>query len=247
MLTDQPFAGSGDLPNERKKKVLIVNDVDAMRQFLHTSLDEHGYEVHEAAAGEDAITRTIDLCPDLILLDLVSPGIHGIAITQRIREWTQTPILVLAIQDRDQDKIEALDAGADDYLTKPFSMGELAARLRAAIRHTKNNQKLASAYTNGRLAVDLSTHAVYCDGQAVRLTPTEYSLLKLLVQNAGLALTHQRMLREIRGAEYESDTHLLQVHISNLRRKLEVDPSKPHYILTVPGIGYRIRPITQPD
>jgi two-component system KDP operon response regulator KdpE len=239
MIPEQPLVGSRDRASEHKKKVLIINDADAMRQFMRISLNEHGYEVHEAAVGDDVITKTIDLHPDLILLDLGLPGADSIRITQHIREWTGTPILVLGIQDRDRDKIEALDAGADDYITKPFSMGELAARLRAAIRHTTYHQMTTSTFVNGRLEVNLNTHTVYRDGQIVHLTPTEYDLLKLLVKNVGRVLTHRQMLKEIRGAEFESDTHLLQVHIRNLRRKLEVDPSRPQYILTVPGIGYR--------
>lgn len=247
MLPDQTLVGASDLANERKKKVLIVNDFYTIQQFLRRLLDAYGYEVHEAVVGDDAITKTIHLRPDIILLDLGFPGFDGITITQRIRELTQTPILVLAIQDRDTDKIEALDAGADDYITKPFGMGEFAARLRAAIRHTRYTQKLTCVYNNDRLAIDLSTRAIYRDGQAVRLTPTEFSLIKLLVQNAGRALTHQRMLKEIRGIEFEANIHLLQVHVSNLRHKLEPEPSQPQYILTVPGIGYRFRPVTHSD
>jgi two-component system KDP operon response regulator KdpE len=247
MIPDQPPAGSGDAANEHKKKVLIINDADAMRQFMRTLLNEHGYEVHEAAVSDDVITKTIDLHPDIILLDLGFPGVDSTAITQRIREWTEKPILVLAMQDGETDKIETLDAGADDYITKPFSMGELAARLRAAIRHSAYHQMTTSMFMNGRLVVNLNTRTVYCDGQEVRLTPTEYNLLKVLVQNAGRALSHRQILKKIRGAEFESDTHLLQVHIRNLRRKLEADPSQPQYILTVPGIGYRFSPKSQPE
>jgi two-component system KDP operon response regulator KdpE len=241
MRPDQPAVSSGELAGNQKAKVLIVDDADAVRQFLRTSLSAHGYEVHQAAAGEDAITKAIDLRPDLIILDLGFPGMDGIEVTQRIREWTQTPILVLGVQNQDTDKIEALDAGADDYMTKPFSVGELTARLRAAMRHTRR-EKPKSVFTNGRLAVDMNANTVYCDGAVLQLTPTEYDLLKLLVQNAGRVLTHERMLREVRGAEFESDTHLLHVHVSNLRHKIETDPSHPQYIMTVPGIGYRFKP-----
>ena len=240
MHPDQPMFVSGEPASNQKERVLIVDDADAVRQFLHASLSAHGYEVHQAAAGEDAIAKAIDLRPDLIILDLGFPGADGIEVTQRIREWTQTPILVLGVPSRDTDKIEALDAGADDYMIKPFSVGELTARLRAAIRHTRRG-KPKPVFNNGRLAVDLSAHSVSCDGQALQLTPTEYDLLRLFIQNVGHVLTHERLLREVRGAGFEADTHLLHVQVSNLRRKIEADPAQPQYILTVPGIGYRFK------
>ncbi len=224
----------------QKTKVLIVDDEQAIRRLLRTSLTAHGYEVHEAATGEDAILKTINIRPDLIILDLGLPGIDGIEVTRRLREWTSTPIVILSVQDQDSDKIEALDAGADDYLTKPFSVGELSARLRVAIRHT-HQEDHELVFESGKLRVDLTARLVTFAGEEVQLTPTEYDLLKVLIRHAGRVLTHQQLLREVRGIGFQTETHLLRVHMSNLRRKIEEDPSYPQYILTEPGIGYRLK------
>lgn len=226
-----------DMP---KTKILIVDDEHAIRRFLRTSLGAHGYEVHEAATGEDAILLTINLRPDLIILDLGLPGIDGIEVTRRLREWTQTPIIILSVQNQDTDKIEALDAGADDYLTKPFSVGELTARLRVAMRHIRQEEP-ELVFVSGKLHVDLTARIVTLDGEEVQLTPTEYDLLRVLIHYAGRVLTHQQLLKEVRGAAYQTETHLLRVHMSNLRRKIEQDPSNPQYILTEPGVGYRLK------
>lgn len=223
-----------------KTKVLLVDDEHSIRRFLRTSLNAHGYEVHEAATGEDALLKTINVRPDLIILDLCLPGIDGIEVTKRIREWTQTPIVILSVQDRDTDKIEALDAGADDYLTKPFSVGELTARLRVAMRHIRQDEP-ELIFVSGKLRVDLTSRIVTYDKEEVQLTPTEYDLLKLFIRYAGRVLTHQHLLKEVRGAGFQAETHLLRVHMSNLRRKIEEDPSNPQYILTEPGVGYRFR------
>ena len=222
-----------------KIKVLVVDDEHAIRRFLRTSLTAHGYEVVEAATGEDGIIRAINEQPDLIILDLGLPGISGIEVTKRLREWSQTPILILSVQDQDTDKIEALDAGADDFLTKPFSVGELTARLRVAMRHI-HKEESEPIFKTGRLHVDLAARVVTCDGEEIQLTPTEYDLLKLLIQHAGRVLTHQQLLREVRGVGYQTETHLLRVHMSNLRRKIELDPTNPQYIMTEPGVGYRL-------
>lgn len=223
-----------------KTKVLVVDDEHAIRRFLRTALDAHGYEVHEAATGEDAILQTINLRPDLIILDLGLPGIDGIEVTRRIREWSQTPIIILSVQNQDTDKIETLDAGADDYLTKPFSVGELTARLRVAMRHTRQEEP-ELVFISGKLRVDLTARLVTYAGEEVQLTPTEYDLLRLLIKHAGRVLTHQQLLKEVRGAGYQTETHLLRVHMSNLRRKIERDPSDPQVILTEPGVGYRLK------
>jgi two-component system KDP operon response regulator KdpE len=178
--------------------------------------------------------------PDLIILDLGLPGIDGIEVTKRVREWSQTPIVILSVQNQDSDKIEALDAGADDYLTKPFSIGELTARLRVAMRHAQQEEP-ELIFVSGKLRVDLTARVVTFDGTEVQLTPTEYDLLKVLTQHAGRVLTHQQLLREVRGAGAQTETHLLRVHMSNLRHKIEDDPTNPQYILTEPGVGYRFR------
>ena len=225
---------------QEKTKVLIIDDEHAIRRFLHTALDAHGYTVHEASSGEDGLIQAVNIQPDLIILDLGLPGINGIEVTSRIREWTDTPIIILSVQNQDSDKIAALDAGADDYLTKPFSVGELTARLRVAMRHT-HKEETEPIFRVGELAVDLAARLVTYQGNEVQLTPTEYDLLKVLVHYSGRVLTHQQLLREVRGAGYQTETHLLRVHMSNLRHKIEVDPTNPKYILTEPGVGYRLR------
>ena len=224
---------------QEKTKVLIIDDENAIRRFLRTSLDAHGYAICEASSGEDGLIQAVNAQPDLIILDLGLPGMSGIEVTQRIREWTDTPIIILSVQNQDSDKIEALDAGADDYLTKPFSVGELTARLRVAMRHIRKEDP-EPIFCVGELCVDLASRVVICRGEEVQLTPTEYDLMKLLVQYSGRVLTHQQMLREIRGAGYQTETHLLRVHMSNLRHKIEIDPTNPQYILTEPGVGYRL-------
>jgi two-component system KDP operon response regulator KdpE len=234
-----PWRREKDDEDMPRTKVLVVDDEHAIRRFLRTSLTAHGYEVVEAATGEDGIIRAVNEQPDLIILDLGLPGIDGIEVTKRLREWSQTPILILSVQDQDTEKIEALDAGADDFLTKPFSVGELTARLRVAMRHVQK-EEAEPIFTVGRLHVDLAARIVTCDGEEIQLTPTEYDLLKLLIHHAGRVLTHQQLLREVRGVGYQTETHLLRVHMSNLRRKIELDPTKPQYILTEPGVGYRL-------
>lgn len=241
MLHEQPAVEELEEPADvQKTKVLVVDDEHAIRRFLRTALGAHDYEVHEAATGEDAILQAINVRPDLIILDLGLPGIDGIEVTRRIREWSQTPIVILSVQDRDTDKIEALDAGADDYLTKPFSVGELTARLRVAMRHARQEES-EEVFVSGKLRVDLTARLVTYDAEEVQLTPTEYDLLRVMIRNAGRVLTHQQLLKEVRGAGYQTETHLLRVHMSNLRRKIEEDPSDPQYILTEPGVGYRLK------
>jgi two-component system KDP operon response regulator KdpE len=161
-------------------------------------------------------------------------------VTQRLREWTQTPIIILSVQDQEQDKITALDAGADDYLTKPFGIGELLARMRAALRHHLPQKGGEAVFVTGDLKVDLSKRLVSRGGEDIQLTPTEYDLLRVLVNHAGKVLTHKQLLRDLRGGAYMEESHLLRVHMSNLRRKLEPDPNQPQYIITEPGVGYRL-------
>ncbi len=240
MLQDQLLFESNEFAVMQKTKILVVDDEHAIRRFLHTSLEAHGYEVHEASTGEDAILKTINVRPDLIILDLGLRGINGVEVTRRIREWTETPIVILSVQDQDTDKIEALDAGADDYLTKPFSVGELTARIRVALRHA-HQEEPQPVFVNGKLQVDLAARLVTYDGKEIQLTPTEYDLLKVLIRHTGRVLTHQQLLKEVRGIGFQMETHLLRVHMSNLRRKIEQDPSNPQYILTEAGVGYRLK------
>ncbi|GAB4276434.1 MAG: response regulator [Candidatus Promineifilaceae bacterium] len=222
-----------------KTKILIVDDENAIRRFLRTSLTAHGYDVFEAANGEDAIFQAVNMQPDILILDLGLPGISGLEVIKRIREWSDMPIIVLSVKERDIDKIEVLDAGADDYLTKPFSIGELTARIRVALRHSQKSEH-DPVFRSGSLKVDLAARMVTKNGEEVQLTPTEYDLLRVLIQYAGKVLTHQQLLREVRGVGYQTETHLLRVHMSNLRRKIEDDPTAPQYIMTEPGVGYRL-------
>jgi two-component system KDP operon response regulator KdpE len=220
--------------------VLIVDDERAIRRFLRVSLEAHQHTVFEATNGQEALMAVVTHRPDLIILDLGLPDIDGLEVTRQLREWTQTPIIILSVREHETDKIAALDAGADDYLTKPFSVGELMARLRVALRHAGPRED-SPVFTTGGLLVDLARRVVTVNGREVQLTPTEYDLLKLLVMHAGKVLTHHQILRQVWGLGYDEETHLLRVNISNLRRKIEADPARPVYILTEPGVGYRLR------
>lgn len=221
-------------------RVLVVDDERAIRRFLRAALEAHGYVALEACTGEEAIRAAVTDRPDLVILDLGLPDVEGIDVTRRLREWSQIPIIILSVREREADKIAALDAGADDYLTKPFGTGELMARMRVVLRRTAQPET-SPTFQVGGLEVDLAHRQVRCDGQELSLTPTEYDLLRVLVQNAGKVLTHRQLLRQVWGIGYESEVHLLRVNISNLRRKLEPEPARPHYILTEPGVGYRLR------
>ena len=220
-------------------KILVVDDELAIRRYLRTALAPYAYEIIEADTGEDALIACVNHLPDLLILDLNLPGINGITVTQRLREWSEVPIIILSVQNADTDKIAALDAGADDYLTKPFSVGELMARMRVALRHRKDEIQ-EPIFETGKLRVDLGTRIVTYDKEEIQLTPTEYDLLKVFVKYAGRVITHQQMLKEVRGAGYQTEIHLLRVHVSNLRQKIEEDPTNPQYIRTEPGVGYRL-------
>ena len=225
---------------ETNLRVLIVDDERAIRRFLHTSLTAHGYNVFEASSGQEALSAVVGVRPDLIILDLGLPDMDGLEVTRKLREWAQTPIIVLSVREEEATKVAALDAGADDYLTKPFGIAELMARIRVAVRHA-DQPAGEPLFEVGDLRVDRARRLVTVAGNPVVLTPTEYDLLRVLVQNAGKVLTHRQLLREVWGAAYEPETHLLQVNVSNLRRKLEPDPSRPSYVITEVGIGYRLR------
>lgn len=226
-----------------KVRVLVVDDEVAVRRFLRTSLKAHDYSTIEATTGDEGITLTALHQPDIVILDLGLPDMSGITVTQRIREWSQIPILILSVKNQEKDKITALDSGADDYLTKPFGVGELMARLRVALRRqsTMGQTPLEPIFSTASLRVDLTARIVTLDGEEIQLTPTEYDLLRVLVKYAGRVITHQQLLREIRGVGYQTETQLLRVHMSNLRRKLERDSTNPMYILTEAGVGYRLR------
>lgn len=225
---------------EQKVTILLVDDEKAIRRFLRTSLQGHGYEVVEAVTGQEALVAATEHRFDAIILDLGLPDMDGTEVTRRLREWSQTPIIILSVRSHENDKIAALDAGADDYLTKPFGAGELMARLRVSLRHAGHEDE-EPVFTTGDLKVDLAHRQVWVGGVEIDLTPTEYDLLHMLVQHAGKVITHSQFLREVWGGAYEEESHLLRVNISNLRRKIEPDPNRPVYILTEPGVGYRLK------
>jgi len=221
-------------------RILVVDDEIAIRRFLKTVLDSEGFCTYKAENGTMAITTAAAVRPDLILLDLGLPDMDGIEVITRIRDWSTVPIIILSVRDRERDKVAALDAGADDYLTKPFSVAELLARIRAALRHALT-QVPEPVYTIEELEIDLVRRRVLLAGNEVQLTPTEYDLLRLLVTNAGKVLTHEHIFKQIWNTGYADPSHILRVNISNLRRKLEKDISRPRYIVTEIGVGYRLK------
>lgn len=221
-------------------RVLVVDDEPPIRRFLRTSLSAHGYEVFEANCGQAALSAVLADRPDLILLDLGLPDLDGVEVTRLLRQWMSIPIIVVSVRGHEADKIAALDAGADDYVTKPFGIGELLARMRVALRRASSSSS-EPVFAVGDLVVDLAQREVRMAGCLVQLTPTEYDLLRALVTNAGKVLTHHQLLREVWGPGYAQETHLLRVNISNLRRKIEPDAARPRYIRTEPGVGYRLR------
>ncbi len=226
---------------ENGARILVVDDERSIRRFLRASLSAHGFDVIEAENGKDALLQAANIQPDVIILDLGLPDLDGIEVTRQLREWNHAPIIILSVRDQEKEKIKALDAGADDYLTKPFGVGELIARIRVALRHAYHTE-IEPVFQVGQLRVDLSRRAVSVDGHEVSLTPNEFDLLKLLIQNAGKVITHRQLLHYVWGNDYGTENHLLRVNISNLRHKLEPDPAQPIYILTESGIGYRLKP-----
>ena len=221
-------------------RILVVDDETAILRFLETVLDSEGFNLYKAENGHLALAAAATVRPDLVLLDLGLPDMDGIEVVKRLREWSKVPIIVVSVRDREDDKVKALDAGADDYLTKPFGIGELLARIRASLRRTLH-QVPEPVYRMGDLEVDLIHRRVLLAGIEIQLTPTEYDILRLLVTNAGKVLTHQQMYKQIWNVDFTGESHLLRVNISNLRRKLEKDPSRPCYIMTEMGVGYRLR------
>ncbi len=221
-------------------RILIVDDEISIQRFLHTVLDTGEFSLHQAENGHAALAAAVATRPDIILLDLGLPDMDGLEVIKRIREWSQVPIIVLSVRDRENDKVKALDAGADDYLCKPFGVAELQARIRGALRRAV---QLAPepVYVVDELEIDLYRRKVIVRGDEIQLTPTEYDLLRLLVAHAGKVLTHSQILKQIWGVGYVEQPHVLRVNISNLRRKIEIDASRPHYITTEPGVGYRLR------
>lgn len=220
-------------------RVLVVDDEVAIRRFLHVALNGQGFIVSEAATGQDALQILALERPDLVILDLGLPDMDGVEVARRLREWSQVPVIILSVREQEVDKIAALDAGADDYLTKPFGVGELLARIRTVLRRQTAGTS-EPVFTLGGLMVDLANRLVTVDGREIQFTPTEYDILRALVIYAGKVLTNRQLLRQVWGEGYD-DLHILRVNISNLRHKLEPDPSRPTYIHTEPGVGYRLK------
>ena len=221
-------------------RVLVVDDEKAIQRFLKNALSSAEFSVHVAESGKEALAAAVAIRPDLIILDLGLPDMDGVEVLRRLREWTQVPIIILSVRDREDEKVTALDSGADDYVTKPFGIGELLARMRVALRKSIP-QSPEPVYKVDGLEVDLEYRRVFVQGKEIQLTATEYDLLRLLVKHAGKVLTHNQILRQIWGPAYMEQPHLLRVNISNLRRKIEPEPNRPQYILTELGVGYRLK------
>ena len=227
-------------PAPKKSTVLLIEDEVQIRRLLRVFLERHDYEVLEARTGADGIGEAARCNPDAILLDLGLPDMDGTVVLKRLREWSRTPILVVSVRGQEDDKINALNNGADDYITKPFSTGEVLARLRVAQRHVQPAEENKTVFRSGTLDMDLATRTVKVSGRKVKLTATEYSLLCLFVRHAGKVLTHGHLLREIWGEKDVDKTGYLRVYMAHLREKLETNPAEPELLITEPGVGYRL-------
>lgn len=223
-------------------KILVIDDERPIRRFLNASLRSQ-YQIFEAEKGRDALQFAVINPPDVILLDLGLPDMDGTDVIRSFREWTGVPIIIISVRDSEQDKVAALDAGADDYLTKPFGTNELLARIRVSLRHSNRSEHESMVYQDEDLVVDLTRREVQVRGNRVMLTPTEYDILTTMVNHVGKVLTHRQLIQKVWGGDSGADMHLLRVNISNLRRKIESDPLRPRHIITEPGIGYRLKEI----
>lgn len=221
-------------------RILVIDDEVQIQRLLTIALEASGYRVATAGEGRQGITAAAQHRYDAIILDLGLPDINGIEVLKNLREWTQTPVIVLSINDGEAEKVESLDLGADDHVTKPFSTAELLARIRATVRRANRGQTEEPAYHFGEVEVNLATRRVTKKGAAIKLTATEYGLLRLFVQHAGKVLTHRQILREVWGVEHENQTQYLRVYMVRLREKLEADPAEPVLLATEPGVGYRM-------
>jgi two-component system KDP operon response regulator KdpE len=241
----QPEASAnaqGAVGHPHGARVLVIDDEIQIGRAVRAGLGGSGFVVEWAATGMEGMERIAQWRPDVVLLDLTLPDIDGLEVCRRVREWSQVPIIVLSVRSGDADKIAALELGADDYLTKPFSMGELVARIRVALRHVASRAGGSGArFQSGGLAIDFERRQVRVDGAEVHLTPTEYEVLKYLATNSGKVITHRTLLRAVWGPQYEDETHYLRVFIGQLRHKIEPDPARPRYLVTDPGVGYRLR------
>ena len=228
--------------SEDKELILLIEDEPQMRRFLRITLQGHGYRLVEAGTGQEGLMQAASRNPDVVLLDLGLPDLDGLEVTRRLREWAQTPIIVISAREQEQDKVKALDAGADDYLTKPFSAGELMARIRVALRHmARQAGKQEPVFILQNLRVDLAQRQVFIDEKEVHLTPIEYKLLTVLIRHAGKVITHNQLLKEVWGPAHVNEVQYLRVYMTQLRHKLEVDPTRPRFLMNEPGIGYRLK------
>ena len=223
--------------------VLVIEDERPLQKFLRVTLENQNYSVIDAARGEEGLRHAAMSRPDLVILDLGLPDIDGLEVTRRLREWSAVPIIIVSARGKEQDKVVALDAGADDYLTKPFGAGELLARVRVALRHAAsvNRETGASVFAVGGIEVDLLRRQVRANGKEIHLTPNEFKLLSALVKHAGMVMTHQQLLKEVWGLGSAEQSHYVRVYMNQLRQKLEADPARPQYLLTEPGVGYRLK------
>jgi two-component system, OmpR family, KDP operon response regulator KdpE len=231
-----------DAERSRKPIVLLIEDEPEIRRFLRATLLSHEYRLFEATTGEEGLREASVRQPDVIVLDLGLPDMEGLEVIRRLREWTPAPIIVLSARGQEQDKIAALDRGADDYVSKPFGVGELLARLRVSLRHAERTVRAVGepSFAVGEIEVNLAQRRVLVAGEEIHVTPLEYRLLAMLVKHAGKVLTHRQLLREVWGPPYADQAHYLHVYMGQLRRKIEADPARPRYLLTEPGVGYRL-------
>ena len=220
--------------------VVLIEDEPQIRRFLRATLGSSGYRLHEATSGEDGLVEAATRQPDVVILDLGLPDIDGLQVIRRLREWSTVPIIVLSARGQEGDKVAALDAGADDYVSKPFAVGELMARLRVALRHAAVGESGEPTFTVAGLRVDQVKRLVQMDGKDVHLTPIEYRLLTTLVRHAGRVVSQRQLLKDVWGPAHTDQAHYLRVYMGTLRRKLEQDPARPRYLLTEPGVGYRL-------
>lgn len=223
-------------------RLLVIDDEVAIRRFLRAGLDPKEYELVEAGDGAEGVRLVATRNPHVVLLDLGLPDTDGVEVARSLREWTEVPIIVLSARGQEGDKIAALDAGADDYLTKPFGIGELTARIRVALRHARKDAPPPAALEAHGVRVDLAARQVFRGGEEVHLTPNEYKLLAILVRHAGRVVTHRQLLTEVWGPAYAEETHYLRVYMGQLRHKLEESPAQPRFLTNEPGVGYRLRP-----
>ena len=221
-------------------RVLVIDDERQIRRLLRVSLEAQGFEVHEAGTAEDGLRSIQGVKPDVVLLDLGLPDMDGSELLGRLRTWSTVPVLILSVRNSEEDIVRLLNAGADDYIIKPFNTGELVARLRVAVRHHAP-EEAQGLFSSGRLSVDLLNREVRVGGEPLKLTPTEYALLRLFIRHAGRIMTHGQILREIWGPNAEAETNYLRVYITALRKKIEAQPQVPELIVTEPGVGYRLK------